>query len=277
MSKLVSYRSAEKSQIPVPRRRLACLLWLVSNPPAWLCRLHTLGQQVEGAAGEDEAGLVLGDGVLGRDEDLLARGLGDAELDFTLALVLEHLVETDGGDLVTGGDLVVVGLVLKSQGHDTLLLEVGLVNTGKRLGEDNASTEVSGLQGGVLTGGTLAVVVLGDDEPLLATVLPELAELRDGVLGAVEVVSGVDLTSLSVDGRVQGVGADVGQVALVLEPGAGGRDGISRALASDLDENTEAREVGRGEWREGVEEGQTLRGRRDGNLGVGVRGLGQDA
>lgn len=34
MSKLVSYRSAEKSQTPVPRRRpLACLLWLVSNPP----------------------------------------------------------------------------------------------------------------------------------------------------------------------------------------------------------------------------------------------------
>lgn len=36
----------------------------------WLC-LHALRQQVEGAAGKDEAGLVLGDGVLGRDEDLL--------------------------------------------------------------------------------------------------------------------------------------------------------------------------------------------------------------
>lgn len=72
MSKLVSYRSAEKSQTPVSRRRLACLLWLVSNPLAWHCRLHALGQQVEGAAGKDEAGLVLGDGMLGRDEDLLA-------------------------------------------------------------------------------------------------------------------------------------------------------------------------------------------------------------
>ena len=92
----------------------------------------------------------------------------------------------------------------------------------------------------MLTGRTLTVVVLSNDQPLLATVLPELTKLGDGVLGTVKIVGSVDLASLLVDGGVEGVGADVGQVTLVLEPGASGRDSVSGALAGNLDENAEA-------------------------------------
>ncbi|PNY26225.1 Uncharacterized protein TCAP_03843, partial [Tolypocladium capitatum] len=178
------------------------------------CSSDALGQQVQRAAREDEPGLVLADGVPRRDEHLLAAGLGDPQLNLTPAAVAEHLVQPDGGDLVARRDLVVVGLVGERQRHDALLLEVRLVDARKRLGQHDARAEVARLQGGVLAGGALAVVVLGDNEPLLAAGLPARAELGDGVPAAVEVVRGVDLARLGVDGRVERVGADVGQVAL---------------------------------------------------------------
>ena len=40
--------------------------------------LNTLGQQVKSTTSKDESSLILGDGMLGRNEDLLARALGDA-------------------------------------------------------------------------------------------------------------------------------------------------------------------------------------------------------
>ena len=128
----------------------------------------------------------------------------------------------------------------------------------------------------MLTGGALAVVVLSDDEPGLAGLLPALGQLRDGVLAAVQVVGGVDLARLGVDGGVERVGADVGQVALVLEPGTGGRNGVGRALASNLDKHAEAGQVGLGERVEGLEQGEALRRGRNGDLDVGVGGLRQD-
>ncbi|KAI6748867.1 hypothetical protein HG531_007814 [Fusarium graminearum] len=228
----------------------------VRNDPAWLKACAWLRkcedqathqrQQVEGTAGENETSLVLGDSMLGRDEDLLARGLGDTQLNIALAAVLEHLVKTDSGDLVTSCDLVVVSLVLESQGDNTLLLEVGLVDTGKRLGQDNAGTEVARLESSVLTGRALAIVVLGDNQPLLATILPELTKLGNGVLGAIKVVSGVDFASLFVDSGVKSVGADVGQMTLVLEPGAGGRDSDAQLGVARLEGGLRALETVRG-------------------------------
>ncbi|OAR01867.1 hypothetical protein LLEC1_01788, partial [Akanthomyces lecanii] len=60
---------------------------------------YTLGQQIERTAREDEAGLVLADGVPRRDQQLLAAVLlGDPEPDVAAAAVAEHVVEADGGD-----------------------------------------------------------------------------------------------------------------------------------------------------------------------------------
>ncbi|KUI59614.1 hypothetical protein VP1G_11144 [Cytospora mali] len=198
--------------------------------------------------------------MLDRDEELLARlPLGHLEADIALALVLEHVVQTHGSDLVAGVDAVVVGLVGERQRDDALLLEVGLVDAGEGLADDDAGAEVPRLQGGVLAGRALAVVVLGDDEPL-----------------APFVVGRVDLARRRVDGRVERVGRDVGQVALVLEPGPRRRDGVGRALALDLDEDAEAGDVVVGERPERLEEGEALRVGGDGDLDAWVWGLRRD-
>ena len=66
------------------------------------------------------------------------------------------LRQSQEGDLIVGGDLVVVGSVGEGEGQHTLLLEVCLVDTGKGAYDDGTTTEVAGLQCGVLPRATLA-------------------------------------------------------------------------------------------------------------------------
>ncbi|PMB71436.1 hypothetical protein BM221_001525 [Beauveria bassiana] len=240
--------------------------------------LYALGQQIQRTARQNKPCLVLAHCVLCRDQNLLARLLlGDPQLHLAGAAVAQHLVQPQGRDLVAGADAVIVGLARKRQRHDALLLEVGLVDARKRLGQDDAGAQVARLQGGVLARRALAVVVLGDDEPVLAAGLPARCERGDGVAGPVEVVRGIDLARLGVDGRVERVGGDVGQVALVLEPGPGGGDGVGGALAGDFDEHAQAGEVRGGERGEGLEKSETLGRGRNGDGHIGISGLGEHA
>ena len=64
---------------------------------------------------------------------------------FPLALECEGLAggkagQAQDGDLIGGGDLVIVGGVGKGQGQHALLLQVGLVNARKALHDDSATT-----------------------------------------------------------------------------------------------------------------------------------------
>ena len=156
---------------------------------------------------------------------------------------LQRGSQTLSGDLVAARDLVVVCLVDESERDDTLLLKVRLVDACERLGDDEARAEVAGLQRGVFTSGALAVVVLCDDEPRLGLGLPLLGEVGDGVGGAVDVEGLVGGAGFGVDGADEGVFGNVGEVALELEPGAGGGDGVGCALALDLEEDLEAGEL----------------------------------
>jgi len=69
-------------------------------------------------------------------------------------------------NLVLWVDLVVVGGVRESEGKHTLLLQVRLVNTGERSGNDGKTTQMPWLKGGVLTRTTLAVVPVTNNDPL---------------------------------------------------------------------------------------------------------------
>jgi hypothetical protein len=70
--------------------------------------------------------------------------------------------ELGGGqvDAVVGTNLVVVGRVGESKRKHTLLLQVGLVDTSERAGDDGGATQVPGLERGVFTGRALSVVVV---------------------------------------------------------------------------------------------------------------------
>ena len=84
--------------------------------------------------------------MLGLDvKDLSGVLLGHADGDLAVALVLEHVVETNGGDFITSRNEVVIGLVGEGERDDTLLLQVGLVDTGKALDKDDAGSQIAGL------------------------------------------------------------------------------------------------------------------------------------
>lgn len=65
-------------------------------------------------------------------------------------------------------DLVVVGGVSESQRQHTLLLQVGLVNTGEGSNNDGVTTEMTGLESSVLTRRTLTVVAVTCEESVLS-------------------------------------------------------------------------------------------------------------
>ena len=55
-----------------------------------------------------------------------------------------EISESVESDRVVGLDLVVVGLVGEGEGKHTLLLQVGLVDAGERLGDNCGATQESG-------------------------------------------------------------------------------------------------------------------------------------
>ena len=177
---------------------------------------------VEGVAQRDVVGLA----ILGVDTE--GHGLANGDL---------------GGEqvnLVLGLDLVVVGGVGEGQRQHTLLLQVGLVDTSEGAGDDGQTTQVAGLQSGVLTRATLTVVPVTDDNPLDATGLVVTGSGGHSVVLAGEAVLDlVGLTVLGVDGTDQHVVGDVVQVATVLQPWASHGDVISGGLALALDQDGE--------------------------------------
>jgi hypothetical protein len=141
-------------------------------------------------------------------------------------------------DLVLGVDLVVVGRIGEGEGKHTLLLQVGLVDTSEGAGDDGETTEVTGLESGVLAGRALTVVPVTDDNPLDATGFVVTGSGGDGIVLLGEVVLDlVGLTVLSVGSTDQHVVGDVVQVATVLQPRASHGDVVSGGLALALDQD----------------------------------------
>jgi len=129
------------------------------------------------------------------------------------------------------------------------------VDPSERASNDHAAAVETRLEGGVLASRALSVVlpngrryrrvvsrargwraagrlkgthVVNNEHPRLVLRLVPLGNVGDRVL-AVRVDGDVDLATLVIDGGDEQVLRDVGQVALVLEPGTGGRDVIRRA------------------------------------------------
>lgn len=133
-------------------------------------------------------------------------------------------------NLVVGGDLVVVLGVGEGEREHTLLLQVGLVDTGEGAGDDGETAEVAGLESGVLTGRALTVVPVANDDPPDALGLVVTGSGGNGIpLTGGEVLDLVRLAVGRVDGTDQHVVGDVVQVATVLEPGASGTDVVGAA------------------------------------------------
>ena len=132
-------------------------------------------------------------------------------------------------DLVVGLDLVVVLGVGEGEGKHTLLLQVGLVDTSEGAGDDGETTEVTGLESGVLTGRALTVVPVTNNDPADALLLVVTGSGGHSVvLASGEVVDLVGLTVLGVDGTDQHVVGDVVKVTAVLEPGTGHAEEIGQ-------------------------------------------------
>lgn len=100
---------------------------------------------------------------------------------------------------------------------------------------------MAGLQSSVLTGRTLTVVPVTDDNPLDATGLVVTGSSGDGIVLAGEgVLDLVGLTVLGVDGTNQHVVGDVVKVTTVLQPRASHGDVVGGGLALALDQDRDA-------------------------------------
>jgi len=92
-------------------------------------------------------------------------------------------------------------------------------DTGERTGDDGKTTQVTWLKSSVLTGRSLTVVPVTDDNPSDALGLVVTGGCWDSVvLAGSEVLDLVGLTVVGVDGTDQHVVGDVVQVTSVLQP-----------------------------------------------------------
>jgi hypothetical protein len=167
-------------------------------------------------------------------------------------------------DLVAGLDLLVILGVGEGQGKHTLLLQVGLVDTSEGAGDDGKTTEVTGLESGVLTGRALTVVPVTDDDPADALLLVVTGGGGHSVvLAGGEVVDLVGLTVLGVDGTDQHVVGDVVKVTAVLEPGTGHGNVVGGGLAVGLEQDGKVERILAVPGVEGVKELEAVGGGRD--------------
>ncbi|KAH3661168.1 hypothetical protein OGAPHI_006575 [Ogataea philodendri] len=189
-------------------------------------QLFLVTNVVDSRTGFEELDLVLTHGVLTVDLELLARLLGHLDLENSAVVTLlgHHVWKTNGGEHVGGADSVVIGLVGKGQRQHTLLLEVGFVDSGKRLDQNDLASKESWRKSSMFSGRTFSVIMLCNHTPFSVLVLPFHHELWNTVWLAVEVVSNVHLASLLVLGTDQRVVRDVFQMSLVFQPHTGSRN-----------------------------------------------------
>lgn len=119
--------------------------------------------------------------VLGHESEVLTRREG---------------LQTQNVDLVVRTNLVVVFGVDKGQGKHTLLLQVGLVDTGEGANNDSKATKESGLKSSVFTGRALTIVVVTNNNPLDSSGLVVGSCQRNRTIGAGVVV--LDLVCLAI-------------------------------------------------------------------------------
>lgn len=223
--------------------------------------------------------------MLGIDGDLGTIGLGNDELHrFAGRKVLDTASLND----ITARDLFIVVLVDERQGQDTLLLQVGLVDTCKRSGNDQRAAEVTDLESGVLASRTFTVVMLfvmsvfkghskktvmhifayiSDNHPRNVLALVALCDFGDAAVGSLgDIVDNVHLAVVGIESTNQGVLGNVFQVSLVLEPGTSGGNVVSGALALNLDEYSHVLELFAVPCLERFEHLQTVRCGRDDDL-----------
>merc|ERR1719461_160185 len=118
---------------------------------------------VESTSGLEPVDLLIIEGMIQKD------GIGAA-----VAVAQETLelgsrskgFETKEGDLIIGSNLVIVCLVVEGQGQHPLLLQVRLVDSGKRLDNDSSASEESWFQSCMFTRRSFSVVFVTKDDPI---------------------------------------------------------------------------------------------------------------
>lgn len=169
-----------------------------------------------------------------RERDLLLGPVRVLEHERQVLAGRERL-EAEDVDLVVRARLVVVRGVDEREREHALLLEVRLVDTRERAGDDREAAEESRLERGVLAGGALTVVVVTDDDPFDAVVTVVGRCLGDAAEFASDLVLDlVGLAVLGVDSADQTVLGDVLEVATVLQPRTASRDVIGSCTAISM-------------------------------------------
>lgn len=146
--------------------------------------------------------------------------------------------------IIVWANTIVIGLILEGQRKKTLLLAVGLVNAGKRFGDDSTTAKETRLESSMLTRGALAVVVITNNNPWLAVIaVPGSNVWHSSPFTGLVVLNVISLIVGRVDGTNEAVLGNVFKVASVLEPWSTSGDVIGGALALYLDQDRAALRV----------------------------------
>src|SRR5947209_20305591 len=88
------------------------------------------------------------------------------------ATVRQHIEEANCRDYIASVNLVVVCFICKRQWHHPLFLQIRFVDPGKALRKDDSPSEISWLQGSMLSSTAFAIVGFSNDKPRNTKRLP---------------------------------------------------------------------------------------------------------
>jgi len=169
------------------------------------------------------------------DERLSTRGRLDLHVN---SLALSKVLKVKKRHTIVTAHTVVISRINEGKSKNTLLLQVGLVDTSEAASDDGNTTKVTRLDSSMLTAAALTVVAITDDDPLEASCLVGTGSSSDRAkLTSKLVLNLVLLTVGVIDSSQEQVVGDVVNVTTELEPWASLADVIGGALATDLDED----------------------------------------
>ena len=167
--------------------------------------------------------------------------------------------------------LVVVGLIGEGHRQHTLLLQIGLMDAGKTLGQYHFHIQESRLHGGMFAAGTLAVVVLCHDDARQSFLLIGFSGAGHFHIFSAELAFHfICLAVESVYGSHEQVVGDVLKMAAELQPRTSHGDMVCSAFSLGLDEQGHVLQVVAVPGRKGHEPLQTDRVGADDDLDVFV-------
>ena len=140
--------------------------------------------------------------------------------------------------------LIIVFLIPESQCQHPLLLQIGFMNTGKTLCQNNPYVQVTGFHGSMLPAGTFSIILFCNDNGGNTSCLILLGHRRNGLISSGKTIPyPIRLTVESIDRSHQHIVGYIFQMSAEAQPRPGHGNMVGRTFPLCLDQQRHLQKI----------------------------------